>query len=787
MAGKVKRKRSAPKVKSVQTYIDATVTLQELTQQRYSRKPGESYAARLFQWVYICASKNAEMCASTPIRLYRNKKGGRVSKIRAKTLRRIKAEYGTGEDVVEVDRSIGLDMLARPNQFEDGFSFCYRRFMAKESMGNSWIYSTDDQLLTLLPAFVSAIAEDNGEILWGWNYGRERVKEIQIPREEVFHCPHLPSLDNPFYGVGPLWGCMSDADLMTSATTAEAARWRNEGRPPLAIQLPETMSQTAREQAIKDFERQVRGIKNSGKPLIMQFADIKNLGFAPKEMEYLAGQQVSERRIWAAFGIPESIIRPNEGALAAAKTGLQFYTEQTIWPRLDRDARQLTEHFRRMGWIAETEFFCYDSPTSEDEKAEAELAKIRSDSGHMTLDEVRAMEGLDPLPNGLGAIPRFAGMPLSLTSAADLSMLSLAAAKPAEVDGAEVEEPEEPEDTTETPSTTDTTKPAGEVDSLAKDTSLNGAQVTALSGLATQVAAGTLPMETAVSIARAAFPAIDEATLRGIFGPLKGFELPKEEVAAPAAEAQPREKVFVTITACGENVEHDHPHKVRTKAKESIDAIESAFRAEVQAWMTTVGSNVAEGVVVVDAAQRASLLQIVNTHTADAWMAAGQAQAVDAGATFNMAQSDAIAAVSRHNSLIIEQISGTTEDQIRNAVTAGLEQGKTMQEVSADIVSSGYPENRAMLIAKTETVNAEGQGAYDFAKSINLEFKNWLLGGNPCEVCEGIYAKVKGLGGKIPIDQPFALPGEFPGVTEVIDRIPAHPGCNCENLYGDNL
>lgn len=766
MAGKVKRKRSAPKVKTIETYIDATVTLQELTQTRYSRKPGESYAARLFQWVYICASKNAEMCASTPIRLYRKKKGGRVSKMQAKTLRRIKSDYGSGQDVVEVDSSIGLDMLARPNEFEDAYGFAYLRFMAKEAMGNAWIYSTDDQLLTLRPAFVSAIAEDNGNILWGWNYGRERVREIQIPREEVMHCPHLPSLDNPYYGVGPLWGCMSDADLMTSATTAEAARWKNEGRPPLAIQLPETMSQTAREQAIKDYERQVRGIKNSGKPLVMQFADIKNLGFAPKEMEYLAGQQVSERRIWAAFGIPESIIRPNEGALAAAKTGLQFYTEQTIWPRLDRDARQLTEHFRRMGWIAETEFFCYDSPTSEDEKAEAELAKIRSDSGHLTLDEVRAMDGLDPLPNGLGAIPRFAGMPLSLTSAADLSMLSLAAAKPAEVD-TEVD--------TETPSTTDTTKPASEVDSLAKDTSLNGAQVTALSGLATQVAAGTLPMETAVSIARAAFPAIDEATLRGIFGPLKGFELPKEEVAPPVVDT--------AKSLC----DHDHPHKVRTKAKESIDAIEASFRAEVQAWMTTVGANVADGVVVVDAAQRANLLQIVNKYTVDAWMAAGEAQAVEAGATFNMAQSDAIAAVSRHNSLIIEQISGTTEDQIRNAVTSGLEQGKTMQEVSADIVASGYPENRAMLIAKTETVNAEGQGAYDFAKSINLEFKNWILGGNPCEVCQGIYAKVKGLGGKIPIDQPFALPGEFPGVTEIIDRIPAHPGCNCENLYGDTL
>lgn len=770
MAGKAtgrKRTAKAPKVKTVEAWIDATVTLQELTQTRYSRKPGESYAARLFQWVYICATKNSEMCASTPIRLYRKAKGGRVSKMQAKSLRRVKADYGTGEGVVEVENSPGLDILKFPNQFEDAYGFAFLRFMAKESMGNAWLYYSDDQLMTLRPQFVSAIAEDNGDILWGWNYGRERVREIQIPKEEVLHLPHLPSLDNPYYGVGPLWGCMADADLMQSATVAEASRWKNEGRPPMAIQLPETMSKEAREQAIKDFERQVRGVKNTGKPLVLQFADIKNLGFAPKEMEYLVGQQVSERRIWAAFGIPESIIRPNEGALAAAKVGLQFYTEQTIWPRLDRDARQLTEHFRRMGWIAETEFFCYDSPTSEDEAAEAAVQKILTDSGHMTIDEIRAERGLDPLPNGLGAVPRFAGQPLSLTSATDLSMLSMAAAaKPAEVEDTEVEET----------TTTDTTKPASEVDSLAKDTSLNGAQVTALSGLATQVAAGTLPMETAVSIARAAFPAIDEDTLRGIFGPLKGFELPKEEPAQAPIE----------VAKSHEHCDHENP-KVRTKAKESIDAIEASFRADVAQWMTQVGANVAEGVVVVDTAQRAALLEIVNRHTAAAYSATVDAEAQAIGTAFEMPQARAIAAVQQHNSLVIEQVSGTTEAQIRQAVTSGLEQGKTMQEVSADIVSSGYPENRAMLIAKTETVNAEGQGAFDFAKEMNFEYKNWLLGGNPCEICQGIYAKVKGLGGKIPINEPFALPGEFPGLTETIDRIPAHPGCNCENLYGDNL
>lgn len=58
---------------------------------------------------------------------------------------------------------------------------------------------------------------------------------------------------------------------------------------------------------------------------------------------------------------------------------------------------------------------------------------------------------------------------------------------------------------------------------IARGVSLNGAQVTALSGLATQVAAGDLPMEMARTIALAAFPEIPLDTVNRIFQALKGF------------------------------------------------------------------------------------------------------------------------------------------------------------------------------------------------------------------------------------------------------------------------
>jgi phage gp29-like protein len=59
--------------------------------------------------------------------------------------------------------------------------------------------------------------------------------------------------------------------------------------------------------------------------------------------------------------------------------------------------------------------------------------------------------------------------------------------------------------------------------STVQETALNGAQVTALANLAQQVADGLLPVETARSIAIAAFPAVAEQVINKIFGALRSF------------------------------------------------------------------------------------------------------------------------------------------------------------------------------------------------------------------------------------------------------------------------
>jgi hypothetical protein len=58
---------------------------------------------------------------------------------------------------------------------------------------------------------------------------------------------------------------------------------------------------------------------------------------------------------------------------------------------------------------------------------------------------------------------------------------------------------------------------------------MNGAQVTALQGLAQAVADGMMPAESAIQLIRVSFPTITEAQARAIIGPMEGFEQAKPE------------------------------------------------------------------------------------------------------------------------------------------------------------------------------------------------------------------------------------------------------------------
>ncbi|UFW91047.1 phage portal protein [Bradyrhizobium barranii] len=116
-------------------------------------------------------------------------------------------------------------------------------------------------------------------------------------------------------------------------------------------------------------------------------------------------------------------------------------------------------------------------------------------------------------------------------------------------------------------------------------------------------------------------------------------------------------------------------------------------------------------------------------------------------------------------------ITDTMRDDLKRVIADGLEQNIGIDEITANIEAlGGFSADRAEMIAEAEVRRANSQAALDgygaARDSLDIRMgKQWLLGPNPCEVCQANADQ-----GVIDIDEPFQSGDDAP---------PGHPWCEC--------
>lgn len=122
---------------------------------------------------------------------------------------------------------------------------------------------------------------------------------------------------------------------------------------------------------------------------------------------------------------------------------------------------------------------------------------------------------------------------------------------------------------------------------------------------------------------------------------------------------------------------------------------------------------------------------------------------------------------------LVDAVTRGMAEGVRDAVARGLSEGMSIPDI-ADAIKQEIPgiaEYKAERIARTEASHAYTRGKVDAWKQAGIEKKEWVLGGNPCQVCLDIAAANPE---PIPMDQPFYT-GDFWGTGNT----PAHPNCTC--------
>jgi hypothetical protein len=153
--------------------------------------------------------------------------------------------------------------------------------------------------------------------------------------------------------------------------------------------------------------------------------------------------------------------------------------------------------------------------------------------------------------------------------------------------------------------------------------------------------------------------------------------------------------------------------------------------------------------------------------------------------------------ISKYNFELVQGVTNTMKDQLRNAIDRELVKGEklegfTLNQLQERITNevANMPENRAEVVARTETARAYAHGSLKQAEELGFDKKYWSLGGNPCGLCQAAAAKF-GKRNAIPIGQPYYRPGETiigtDGKTYTV-KMPimapsdVHPNCVCVNI-----
>lgn len=185
----------------------------------------------------------------------------------------------------------------------------------------------------------------------------------------------------------------------------------------------------------------------------------------------------------------------------------------------------------------------------------------------------------------------------------------------------------------------------------------------------------------------------------------------------------------------------------------------------------------------------AAILSYLDTESAPAWRKATQPQvqlaaerataviAADIGINYNLLHPHVAKFAATETAFLVKNVTDTTKDAIRAALSAGLESGKSTSEIARDIAESGgFAPSRARLIARTESTRASNGGPTEtlklHAKASGRRYtKSWATAGD---------ARVR--------DEHSAMEGETVGVDEKFSNgrmYPDEPNCRCAVIFNE--
>jgi HK97 family phage portal protein len=235
---------------------------------------------------------------------------------------------GRGAEKKPLDDHPLLTLLQRPNPMQGGAELFESVFSFFLIAGNSYLETSGPSFTP--PRELWALRPDRMRVVPGADGVPEAYrytvggKSVDFPVDSstgqagILHLKAFHPLDD-WYGMSPLEAAAIGIDQHNDAARWNASLLQSSCRPsgalvyrPSTPDSSDTMTEEQRQALKQELEQYFSGPENTGRPLVLEGGlDWREMSFSPKDMDWLAGKDVSAREIALAFHVPAQLIGIN--------------------------------------------------------------------------------------------------------------------------------------------------------------------------------------------------------------------------------------------------------------------------------------------------------------------------------------------------------------------------------------------------------------------------------------------------------------------------------------------
>lgn len=378
--------------------------LQLIHQARHGPPPHE-LLEQLKATAWTCASINASACARFPPSLYiTTKKSQSAPRCSTQPIDPRKKSYLT--DRLEIKQATTLEqvtthpmltLLDTVNPYMNAFDLWEITTLYQETIGSTYWYIETGPLG--IPSRIWPLPSHRVQMIYEPDGFRYYYQGNVFTEDQIIMFRYPDPWDPYGPGLSPLRACYNEARMSTSYASLKLAQFDNRAAPDVIISPAEPIGEDERSRLEVQWNNKFRRGGN-GRALVAESGlSVEVLNSQMGDLAALAEKGKNSDDICNAFHVPLSMLSTNTN-LANLQASDAQHARICLRPRLIRRDEKLNEQLIPMYDQSKRLSLCSANPEADDREYNWRMADTAAKYGIWTINELRAQDGLPPVPWG---------------------------------------------------------------------------------------------------------------------------------------------------------------------------------------------------------------------------------------------------------------------------------------------------------------------------------------------------------------------------------------------------